>query len=41
MLTGYARQAGDGSRQPTKLELSIAEEQGKAFYSQVSKVNFA
>ena len=32
--------AGDGSRQPTKLELTVAEEQGKAFYGTVSKVNF-
>jgi NAD(P)H dehydrogenase (quinone) len=31
----------DGSRQPTELELSIAEAQGKAFYETVSKVNFA
>ncbi|KAJ5224203.1 NADH-quinone oxidoreductase [Penicillium citrinum] len=29
----------DGSRQPTALELSIAEAQGKAFYEHVSKVN--
>ncbi|GES59713.1 protoplast secreted protein 2 precursor [Aspergillus terreus] len=27
----------DGSRQPTKLELEIAKEQGKAFYEHVSK----
>ncbi|KIW04145.1 NAD(P)H:quinone oxidoreductase, type IV [Verruconis gallopava] len=27
----------DGSRKPTQLELSIAEEQGKAFYGAVSK----
>ncbi|KAF2013296.1 benzoquinone reductase [Aaosphaeria arxii CBS 175.79] len=33
--------AGDGSRQPTALELEIAELQGKGFYSQVSKVSFA
>ncbi|KAA8644450.1 hypothetical protein EYZ11_003558 [Aspergillus tanneri] len=32
--------AGDGSRQPTTLELEIAENQGKAFYEQVSKVTF-
>ncbi|EDP55623.1 Minor allergen Alt a 7 [Aspergillus fumigatus] len=31
----------DGSRQPTQLELSIAEAQGKAFYETVAKVNFA
>ena len=31
----------DGSRQPSKLELDIAEIQGKAFYETVSKVNFA
>lgn len=29
--------AGDGSRQPTKLELDIATAQGKAFYETVSK----
>jgi NAD(P)H dehydrogenase (quinone) len=29
----------DGSRQPTKLELELAETQGKAFYNAVSKVN--
>ncbi|KAJ5893258.1 hypothetical protein N7495_004949 [Penicillium taxi] len=29
--------AGDGSRQPTKLELEIAEAQGKAFYETVAK----
>ncbi|KAF1812388.1 flavo protein WrbA [Eremomyces bilateralis CBS 781.70] len=32
---------GDGSRQPTTKELELAEEQGKAFYSTVAKVNFA
>jgi len=32
---------GDGSRQPTPLELEIAETQGKTFYGVVSKVNFA
>ncbi|KGQ01218.1 NAD(P)H:quinone oxidoreductase, type IV [Paracoccidioides lutzii Pb01] len=30
----------DGSRQPSALELQLAEEQGKAFYGAVSKVNF-
>ncbi|KAL6232392.1 hypothetical protein BDW75DRAFT_217894 [Aspergillus navahoensis] len=30
----------DGSRQPTDLELSLAEEQGKAFYKAVSMVSF-
>lgn len=30
--------AGDGSRQPSKLELDIAEAQGKAFYETVAKV---
>ncbi|KAB8067635.1 flavo protein-like protein [Aspergillus leporis] len=30
----------DGSRQPTEIELSLAEEQGKAFYEAVSKVSF-
>lgn len=31
--------AGDGSRQPTALELSIATAQGKAFYEAVSKAH--
>lgn len=31
----------DGSRQPTALELEIAEIQGKTFYERVSKVSFA
>lgn len=31
---------GDGSRQPSALELEIAELQGKSFYETVSKVNF-
>lgn len=31
----------DGSRQPTPLELELAEIQGKVFYETVSKVNFA
>ncbi|KAH8700680.1 flavoprotein-like protein [Talaromyces proteolyticus] len=31
----------DGSRQPTALELEIAEIQGKSFYERVSKVSFA
>jgi len=31
----------DGSRQPTALELELAEIQGKVFYETVSKVNFA
>jgi NAD(P)H dehydrogenase (quinone) len=29
----------DGSRQPTALELSIATEQGKAFYAAVAKAH--
>jgi len=33
--------AGDGSRQPTEKELTLATEHAKAFYSAVSKVNFA
>jgi len=33
--------AADGSRQPTPLELELAEKQGHAFYGTVSKVNFA
>jgi len=32
---------GDGSRQPTELELSLAKQQGTDFYKAVSKVNFA
>ena len=32
---------GDGSRQPTPLELELAETQGKEFYAAVSRVNFA
>jgi NAD(P)H dehydrogenase (quinone) len=32
--------AGDGSRKPSKLELSLATTQGKTFYTTVSKVNF-
>ena len=32
---------GDGSRQPSKNEIQLAVEQGKAFYGAVSKVNFA
>ncbi|PWY86846.1 flavo protein WrbA [Aspergillus heteromorphus CBS 117.55] len=31
----------DGSRQPTALELEVAEAQGKAFYEHLAKVNFA
>ncbi|BDD54474.1 Minor allergen Alt a 7 [Monascus purpureus] len=31
----------DGSRQPTALELELAENQGKSFYERVAKVNFA
>lgn len=33
--------SGDGSRQPSALELEMASIQGKAFYSTVAKVNFA
>lgn len=33
--------AGNGSRQPSKLELEVAEAQGKSFYEIVSKVSFA
>jgi len=32
--------SGDGSRQPSKLELELAETQGKHFYELVSKVSF-
>jgi len=31
----------DGSRQPTKIELEMAEIQGKAFYDALSKVSFS
>jgi len=31
----------DGSRQPSDKELQLAQEQGKAFYETVAKVNFA
>lgn len=31
----------DGSRQPTALELEIAENQGKSFYERLSKVDFS
>lgn len=34
-------QAGDGSRQPSELELQLAEIQGKVFYETVSRVDFA
>lgn len=30
----------DGSRQPTPLEIDVAENQGKAFYEHVARVNF-
>lgn len=33
--------SGDGSRQPTPLELEVAEIQGKSFYETVSRFNFA
>ncbi|KAF2636705.1 flavo protein WrbA [Massarina eburnea CBS 473.64] len=33
--------SADGSRQPSKLELEIAQIQGKSFYETVNKVNFA
>lgn len=33
--------SGDGSRQPSKLEIEVAEAQGKSFYETVSKVSFA
>ena len=32
--------SGDGSRQPTELELEVATIQGKSFYETVSKVKF-
>lgn len=31
----------DGSRQPSETELTVAKEQGKAFYGAISKVSFA
>lgn len=31
----------DGSRQPTEKELTLATEQGKAFFNTVNKVSFA
>jgi len=33
--------SGDGSRMPTKMELELAEIQGKTFYETLAKVNFA
>jgi hypothetical protein len=33
-------QGADGSRQPTALEIQLAETQGKCFYEAVAKVNF-
>lgn len=33
--------SGDGSRQPTKLELEICEIQGKGFHDHLARVNFA
>ncbi|KAL2007964.1 hypothetical protein VTN00DRAFT_7946 [Thermoascus crustaceus] len=33
--------AGDGSRQPSALELEVAKTQGQSFYETVAKVNFA
>jgi NAD(P)H dehydrogenase (quinone) len=32
--------AGDGSRQPSALELEVAQIQGKTFYETVAKVKF-
>lgn len=40
LLTCLFQAGGDGSRQPTPLELEIAELQGKSFYERVSKVSF-
>ena len=34
-------QGADGSRQPTPLELEVAESQGKAFYEHVARVTYA
>lgn len=33
--------SGDGSRQPSKLELEVATIQGESFYNHLSKVNFS
>lgn len=41
LMDVFFSQAADGSRQPTEKELTLAKEQGKAFYGAVSKVNFA
>jgi len=35
------KQASDGSRQPTKLELDVATAQGEAFGNALNKVNFS
>jgi len=32
--------ASDGTRQPSNLELEIAQIQGKAFWQTISRVNF-
>lgn len=39
-LTFAFQQGPDGSRQPSEKEISLATEQGKAFYSALAKVNF-
>jgi hypothetical protein len=33
-------QGADGSRQPSELELQIAETQGRSFWEHLSRVNF-
>lgn len=35
----HLEQGADGSRQPTPLELQIAEAQGKAFYETAAKAH--
>ncbi|KAH8689370.1 putative minor allergen Alt a [Talaromyces proteolyticus] len=38
---GAGTLAGHGERQPSPLEIQLAEAQGKAFYERVSRVNFS
>lgn len=37
----FQKQAGHGARQPSPLEIELAEAQGKSFYERVSKVDFS
>lgn len=41
MLTLLLSQSGDGSRQPSALELEVATIQGESFYNAIKRVNFA